>query len=160
MKYFSCLLVFFVANASLTSLFTGVISNWTKESRIPPCTIDQAFQYFLDITTPPSPVLLQQFAALATNDKEKKKLEVLSKVIPLTISLGYNKYWNTDLKTLRCFDLQCYRIETGSGTVHELMRWCTSFMWDYVLMHPTSGCVRKPQWFMIHCVKPLSHTWI
>uniref|UniRef100_A0A3P8X274 nitric-oxide synthase (NADPH) n=1 Tax=Cynoglossus semilaevis TaxID=244447 RepID=A0A3P8X274_CYNSE len=57
----------------------GVISNWTKESRIPPCTIDQAFQYFLDITTPPSPVLLQQFAALATNDKEKKKLEVLSK---------------------------------------------------------------------------------
>ncbi|KAA8592537.1 hypothetical protein FQN60_017992 [Etheostoma spectabile] len=38
-----------------------------------------AFQYFLDITTPPSPVLLQQFAALATNDKQKKKLEILSK---------------------------------------------------------------------------------
>ncbi|CAG5925376.1 unnamed protein product [Menidia menidia] len=57
----------------------GVISNWTNETRIPPCTIYQAFQYFLDITTPPTPVLLQQFAALATNDKEKKKLEVLSK---------------------------------------------------------------------------------
>ncbi|KAI4820969.1 hypothetical protein KUCAC02_028924 [Chaenocephalus aceratus] len=57
----------------------GVISNWTNETRIPPCTIYQAFQYFLDITTPPSPVLLQQFAALATNDKHKKKLEVLSK---------------------------------------------------------------------------------
>ncbi|KAM7391186.1 hypothetical protein PAMP_021893 [Pampus punctatissimus] len=57
----------------------GVISNWTDETRIPPCTIYQMFQYFLDITTPPSPVLLQQFAALATNDKHKKKLEILSK---------------------------------------------------------------------------------
>ncbi|XP_053726620.1 nitric oxide synthase, brain [Synchiropus splendidus] len=57
----------------------GVISNWTSESRIPPCTIYQAFQYFLDITTPPTPVLLQQFAALATSDKQKKKLELLSK---------------------------------------------------------------------------------
>nr|XP_020453884.1 nitric oxide synthase, brain [Monopterus albus] len=57
----------------------GVISNWTNETRIPPCTIYQAFQYFLDITTPPSPVLLQQFAALATNDKHKKNLEILSK---------------------------------------------------------------------------------
>ncbi|KAG7260687.1 hypothetical protein CRUP_021501 [Coryphaenoides rupestris] len=57
----------------------GVISNWTDENRIPPCTVSQAFQYFLDITTPPSPVLLQQFAALATNEKQKKKLELLSK---------------------------------------------------------------------------------
>uniref|UniRef100_A0A3B5AHB3 nitric-oxide synthase (NADPH) n=1 Tax=Stegastes partitus TaxID=144197 RepID=A0A3B5AHB3_9TELE len=52
---------------------------WQTVTRIPPCTIFQAFQYFLDITTPPSPVLLQQFAALATNDKQKKKLEILSK---------------------------------------------------------------------------------
>ncbi|CAB1320161.1 unnamed protein product, partial [Coregonus sp. 'balchen'] len=35
----------------------GVISNWLEEPRIPPCTIYQAFQYFLDITTPPSPGL-------------------------------------------------------------------------------------------------------
>uniref|UniRef100_A0A8C9SCT3 Nitric oxide synthase n=2 Tax=Scleropages formosus TaxID=113540 RepID=A0A8C9SCT3_SCLFO len=57
----------------------GVISNWTDESRIPPCTIYQAFKYFLDITTPPSPLLLQQFTALANSDKQKKKLELLSK---------------------------------------------------------------------------------
>lgn len=56
-----------------------MISNWTSETRVPPCTINQAFQYFLDITTPPSPLLLQQFAALATNDKDRRKLEVLSK---------------------------------------------------------------------------------
>uniref|UniRef100_A0A8B9VNJ5 Nitric oxide synthase n=1 Tax=Anas zonorhyncha TaxID=75864 RepID=A0A8B9VNJ5_9AVES len=56
-----------------------VISNWTDENRIPPCTIFQAFKYYLDITTPPTPLLLQQFALLATSDKEKKRLQVLSK---------------------------------------------------------------------------------
>uniref|UniRef100_A0A8D2MQE1 Nitric oxide synthase n=1 Tax=Zonotrichia albicollis TaxID=44394 RepID=A0A8D2MQE1_ZONAL len=44
----------------------GVISNWTDENRVPPCTIFQAFKYYLDITTPPTPLLLQQFALLAT----------------------------------------------------------------------------------------------
>ncbi|XP_057214123.1 nitric oxide synthase, brain [Triplophysa rosa] len=57
----------------------GVISNWTDESRIPLCTIYQAFKYFLDIATPPSPLLLQQFALLAANEKQRKRLEVLSK---------------------------------------------------------------------------------
>ncbi|XP_019362213.1 PREDICTED: nitric oxide synthase, brain isoform X1 [Gavialis gangeticus] len=57
----------------------GVISNWTDENRIPPCTIFHAFKYYLDITTPPTPLLLQQFALLATSDREKKCLQVLSK---------------------------------------------------------------------------------
>lgn len=64
----------------LGSLLAGVISNWTDENRVPPCTIFQAFKYYLDITTPPTPLLLQQFALLATSDKEKKRLQVLSKV--------------------------------------------------------------------------------
>uniref|UniRef100_A0A669PX34 Nitric oxide synthase n=1 Tax=Phasianus colchicus TaxID=9054 RepID=A0A669PX34_PHACC len=55
----------------------SVISNWTDENRIPPCTIFQAFKYYLDITTPPTPLLLQQFALLATSDKEKKRLQGL-----------------------------------------------------------------------------------
>uniref|UniRef100_A0A8D2MKR9 nitric-oxide synthase (NADPH) n=1 Tax=Zonotrichia albicollis TaxID=44394 RepID=A0A8D2MKR9_ZONAL len=49
------------------------------QNRVPPCTIFQAFKYYLDITTPPTPLLLQQFALLATSDKEKKRLQVLSK---------------------------------------------------------------------------------
>lgn len=68
----------------LNSLLAGVISNWTDENRVPPCTIFQAFKYYLDITTPPTPLLLQQFALLATSDKEKKRLQVLSKVNPQT----------------------------------------------------------------------------
>uniref|UniRef100_A0A2R9CL25 Nitric oxide synthase n=1 Tax=Pan paniscus TaxID=9597 RepID=A0A2R9CL25_PANPA len=57
----------------------GVISNWTDELRLPPCTIFQAFKYYLDITTPPTPLQLQQFASLATSEKEKQRLLVLSK---------------------------------------------------------------------------------
>ncbi|KAF7464703.1 Hypothetical predicted protein [Marmota monax] len=57
----------------------GIISNWKDESRLPPCTIFQAFKYYLDITTPPTPLQLQQFASLATSEKEKQRLLVLSK---------------------------------------------------------------------------------
>lgn len=60
----------------------GVISNWTDEHRLPPCTIFQAFKYYLDITTPPTPLQLQQFASLATSEKERQRLLVLSKVGP------------------------------------------------------------------------------
>lgn len=73
--------VFFAVLSTTCSLSSaGVISNWTDECRIPPCTIYQAFKYFLDITTPPSPLLLQQYAPLATSEKQRKRLEVLSKV--------------------------------------------------------------------------------
>ncbi|XP_062038829.1 nitric oxide synthase 1 [Lepus europaeus] len=57
----------------------GVISNWKDEPRLPPCTVFQAFKYYLDITTPPTPLQLQQFASLASNEKEKQRLLVLSK---------------------------------------------------------------------------------
>ncbi|XP_047417906.1 nitric oxide synthase, brain isoform X2 [Sciurus carolinensis] len=57
----------------------GIISNWKDESRLPPCTVFQAFKYYLDITTPPTPLQLQQFASLATSEKEKQRLLVLSK---------------------------------------------------------------------------------
>ncbi|XP_038647078.1 nitric oxide synthase, brain [Scyliorhinus canicula] len=58
---------------------SGVTSNWTDENRLPPCPIFQILQYYLDITTAPSPLLLQQFALLAKNEDQKTRLEVLSK---------------------------------------------------------------------------------
>lgn len=88
--------VFFaVLNTTFCLSSAGVISNWTDESRIPPCTIYQTFKYFLDITTPPSPLLLQQFAPLATNEKQRKRLEVLSKV-------GGKRAQNPDLHQVVC----------------------------------------------------------
>lgn len=69
-------------SSNLQCASTGVISNWTDELRLPPCTIFQAFKYYLDITTPPTPLQLQQFASLATSEQEKQRLLVLSKVGP------------------------------------------------------------------------------
>ena len=71
----------------------GVISNWTDEHRLPPCTIFQAFKYYLDITTPPTPLQLQQFASLATSEKEKQRLLVLSKVGPWPHSIPPPAPW-------------------------------------------------------------------
>ncbi|RXN07080.1 nitric oxide brain [Labeo rohita] len=89
----------------------GVISNWTDESRIPPCTIYQAFKYFLDISTPPSPLLLQQFAPLATNEKQRKRLEVLSK--------GLQEYeewkWAPTFRMPKDNQVPCILIGPGTG---------------------------------------------
>ncbi|XP_041050943.1 nitric oxide synthase, brain-like [Carcharodon carcharias] len=56
----------------------GPQRKWVSEKRLPPCTVFQALSHFLDITTPPSPELLESFAELATDPKEKKELEELT----------------------------------------------------------------------------------
>lgn len=86
----------------LNSFLAGVISNWTDENRVPPCTIFQAFKYYLDITTPPTPLLLQQFALLATSDKEKKRLQVLSKVKTPSSSRPWGQSQPQDTFTPHC----------------------------------------------------------
>ncbi|XP_066457647.1 nitric oxide synthase, inducible-like [Eleutherodactylus coqui] len=52
---------------------------WTSSEKIPPCTVSQALTYFLDITTPPSQLLLKKLALLAADVKDKQRLEDLSK---------------------------------------------------------------------------------
>ncbi|XP_061441724.1 nitric oxide synthase 3 isoform X2 [Rhineura floridana] len=51
---------------------------WVPSPRLPPCTLRQALTFFLDITTPPSPQLLQLLATLAQDPAEKEKLQQLS----------------------------------------------------------------------------------
>ncbi|XP_054847151.1 nitric oxide synthase, endothelial isoform X2 [Eublepharis macularius] len=51
---------------------------WVPEGRLPPCTLQQALTFFLDITTPPSPQLLQLLATLAEDPAERQQLERLS----------------------------------------------------------------------------------
>ncbi|XP_050798408.1 nitric oxide synthase, endothelial isoform X3 [Gopherus flavomarginatus] len=46
--------------------------------RLPPCTLRQALTFFLDITTPPSPQLLQLLATLAEDAAEREQLQRLS----------------------------------------------------------------------------------
>ncbi|XP_078600036.1 nitric oxide synthase 1-like isoform X2 [Branchiostoma floridae x Branchiostoma japonicum] len=57
----------------------GAIRSWMTSERLPPCSLRTALSRYFDITTPPSPQLLQHLATQATDEEEKKELEVLGK---------------------------------------------------------------------------------
>ncbi|KAM4046114.1 nitric oxide synthase, inducible [Anomaloglossus baeobatrachus] len=52
---------------------------WTSSEKVPPCSLSQALTYFLDITTPPSQLLLKKLSLLAADVEDKRRLEDLSK---------------------------------------------------------------------------------
>uniref|UniRef100_A0A2K6GD75 Nitric oxide synthase n=1 Tax=Propithecus coquereli TaxID=379532 RepID=A0A2K6GD75_PROCO len=52
-------------------------SYWVSDKRLPSCSLRQALTYFLDITTPPTQLLLQKLAQLATEEAERQRLETL-----------------------------------------------------------------------------------
>ncbi|XP_069815380.1 nitric oxide synthase 3 isoform X2 [Dendropsophus ebraccatus] len=59
-------------------LGTGRKATWVADTRIPPCTLRQALTNYLDITTPPTPQLLQLLSVIAEDPEEKHRLETLS----------------------------------------------------------------------------------
>ncbi|XP_058035287.1 nitric oxide synthase 3 isoform X3 [Ahaetulla prasina] len=67
-----------VAVETLEAGTEGVKRMWVPSHRLPPCTLRQALTYFLDITTAPSPQLLQLLATLAEHRGEREKLQRLS----------------------------------------------------------------------------------
>ncbi|KAM4795668.1 nitric oxide synthase, inducible [Rhinophrynus dorsalis] len=50
---------------------------WAISEKIPPCSLSQALTYFLDITTPPTQLLLKKLSLLAIDGTDKSKLEDL-----------------------------------------------------------------------------------
>lgn len=56
------------------------MKTWEVDERYQTCTLREALTYYLDLTTPPSQVILQQMANLVTSDVEQAKLEKLSQV--------------------------------------------------------------------------------
>lgn len=58
----------------------GPPPGWVRDPRLPPCTLRQALTFFLDITSPPSPRLLQLLSTLAEEPGEQQELETLSQV--------------------------------------------------------------------------------
>lgn len=69
------------AQSSLCSPFPGgPPPGWVRDPRLPPCTLRQALTFFLDITSPPSPRLLQLLSTLAEEPSEQQELEALSQV--------------------------------------------------------------------------------
>lgn len=126
----------------LNSLLAGVISNWTDENRVPACTIFQAFKYYLDITTPPTPLLLQQFALLATSDKEKKRLQVLSKVKPQTSSSS--RSWG-QLQPQGIFIPHCGQAESLTATAGLFLAAFTATHPSFA-RGPVEYCLRHLTW--------------
>ncbi|XP_022086266.1 nitric oxide synthase, brain-like isoform X2 [Acanthaster planci] len=57
----------------------GIMKAWIPTDRIPLCSLRGALEQYLDITIAPSPNFLRQLAAMATAQKEKTTLELLSK---------------------------------------------------------------------------------
>ena len=55
-------------------------SYWVRDKRLPPCSLSQALTYFLDITTPPTQLLLRKLAQLATEEEDRQRLETLCQV--------------------------------------------------------------------------------
>ncbi|XP_032701331.1 nitric oxide synthase, inducible isoform X1 [Lontra canadensis] len=68
-------------------------SYWVRDKRLPPCSLSQALTYFLDITTPPTQLLLRKLAQLATEEAERQRLEILCQ------SSEYNKWKFTNSPT-------------------------------------------------------------
>ncbi|XP_074641396.1 nitric oxide synthase, salivary gland-like [Tubulanus polymorphus] len=57
----------------------GKSKDWIDYDGIPPCTLRMAFERFVDITTPPTPMLLQHLKTLASRESDKQYLERLTK---------------------------------------------------------------------------------
>lgn len=60
--------------------FIGPVKSWEPHERLPVVNIRELFTRFLDITTPPTTILLQYLATTCENESEKEKLNNLSTV--------------------------------------------------------------------------------
>ncbi|KAK5644702.1 hypothetical protein RI129_006002 [Pyrocoelia pectoralis] len=56
----------------------GLVKSWIPHERLPDCSLRQLFSRFLDITTPPSPNLLQHFASIAADEADQTRLTLLA----------------------------------------------------------------------------------
>ncbi|XP_071050182.1 nitric oxide synthase, salivary gland isoform X2 [Onthophagus taurus] len=61
-----------------THTSNGVMKQWCQHEKIPTCSTRELFTRYLDITTPPSPNLLQQFAVIASDKEDQKRLNILA----------------------------------------------------------------------------------
>ncbi|XP_029469395.1 nitric oxide synthase, inducible [Rhinatrema bivittatum] len=50
---------------------------WAAEKKLPPCSLFQALTYFLDLTTPPTQLLLKKLSLLATEESDRNRLQTL-----------------------------------------------------------------------------------
>ncbi|KAI4462215.1 nitric oxide synthase-related [Holotrichia oblita] len=63
-----------------TQTSNGVVKQWCPHEKIPARSVRELFSRFLDIATPPSSNLLQQFAAIATDEEDQKSNRINTKI--------------------------------------------------------------------------------
>ncbi|XP_075220584.1 nitric oxide synthase isoform X1 [Lycorma delicatula] len=61
-----------------TQTSTGVNRTWEQYERLPQCSLRTLLTRFVDITTPPTPYLLQFLASCASNQEDKELLTMLA----------------------------------------------------------------------------------
>lgn len=63
-----------------TQTHNGVVRSWSGHERLPRCSLRLLLTRFLDLTTPPSPAILQYLSSCCTDDVDKDKLQSLASV--------------------------------------------------------------------------------
>lgn len=76
----------------ILSNFIGVTRNWVPHEKLPKCSLRTLLTRFLDITTPPTPNMLQFFASCATDPVDKKNLTTLATVSGSIVSFDDNSH--------------------------------------------------------------------
>ncbi|XP_045781881.1 nitric oxide synthase-like protein isoform X1 [Maniola jurtina] len=61
-----------------THTSSGPVKSWEPHEKLPPITLRDLFTRFLDITTPPTTILLQYLATTCDNEEERKQLSTLA----------------------------------------------------------------------------------
>ncbi|CAG9783566.1 unnamed protein product [Diatraea saccharalis] len=61
-----------------THTSSGPVKSWEPHERLPILSVRDLFTRFLDITTPPTTILLQYLATTCENEEEKKQLNILA----------------------------------------------------------------------------------
>ncbi|XP_039746679.1 nitric oxide synthase-like protein isoform X1 [Pararge aegeria] len=61
-----------------THTSSGPVKSWEPHEKLPPISLRDLFTRFLDITTPPTTILLQYLATTCDNDEERKQLSTLA----------------------------------------------------------------------------------
>jgi sulfite reductase alpha subunit-like flavoprotein len=76
------------------SMMRGDEKAWTIDERYPKCTLRSAFQFYLDITTPPTQKMLLYLSTQASSDADKIALEKLGKDEAFYETWKHNDYPN------------------------------------------------------------------
>ncbi|XP_059050101.1 nitric oxide synthase-like protein [Achroia grisella] len=61
-----------------THTSSGPVKSWEPHERLPVVSVRELFTRFLDITTPPTTILLQYLAKTCDNDEDRKQLNLLA----------------------------------------------------------------------------------